>query len=448
MWKLYNKQSPRKSSRPMHKIDGKIKIKRFLTSLLSGILIFLASWFYQNSSFTVVKEDTFFNFVNLFKYKLLNKILKSDPTKNKQFVFINTGKDLNLIDDTSGYGNIEVSDRYKILKLLQIIDNSKLKPQFVVLDLQFDYPYKYTADKAIQKKIRDSKLDIFLPDTIIDDSIQSEIKKSNNIAISVSLKAGKIDTPIYKARYGIVDYETYGSNLNKFRLHYNDINENSLPSLLNSKADGVVYSGSNYFTKCNGQLSFNYIWPEYYYDEETIKSNSKNQLYHIGSLLSIKNNTGLIQNIIKGKIIFIGNFDGDMHDIMYGTPFGKLPGTVILCDIYLSLLNGNQYVPKLWILYLIICFSLLSHRAIYKEWPNMVFNYKLKSKRFLLFINRFPFVKKAFDYYLRLMLVSYISILVFNINVSLAPAIIFIGLESMYEIWEQRKMKKLKNAQL
>jgi|GEM_PF-1771929 len=436
----HSKHSIQKASTLPTKIDAKAKVIRLSISLLFGLLIFLASWFYQNSPFTLVKEDTFFNLVTLFKYK----IGKKDPTKNKQFVFINTGKDLNLIDDTSGYGNVEVSDRYKILKLLQVINAAKLKPEFILLDLKFDYPYRYSIDKNIQKKIRESKLDFFLPDTSIDDSIRSEIKKCDNIAIGVSLKGNAIDTPIYKTNYGIVDYETYGSNLNKFRLHYDDINQNSLPSLLNSKVDGNIYSGSNYFTKCNGHLIFNYIWPEYYYDEESLTT-AKNQVYHIGSLLAVKN-IGLIQNIIKGKIIFVGNFDGDMHDIIYGTPFGKLPGTVILCDIYLSLLNGNQYVPILWIIYLIICFSLLSYRALYKEWPTRIFAYGIKSKRLSLFIGRFPFLEKLIGYYFRLMIISYISILIFNINVSLAPAIFFIVFEFVYEIWERNKMLKLKRA--
>ena len=97
---------------------------RIITSALSGFLIVFVSWLYLNSYYVLGLEEGLFNHETLIKHVLL----KSKPKATKKFVFISTGKDLSLIDDTAGRGNITVSDRYKLYKFLQAINNGKLKP--------------------------------------------------------------------------------------------------------------------------------------------------------------------------------------------------------------------------------------------------------------------------------------------------------------------------------
>jgi len=399
-------------------------VKQIIISVCSGTAIFLITWFYINSYYTLSIEDSLYNNEAIIKHHLL----KVHPEKNKQFLFISTGKDMSMVDDTGGTGTVTVSDRYKLFKLLQAINRAGAKPAFILLDLQFYFPYNFTLPDSIRATVKRDKLDKYFAEKSIDDSLQAEIKKDKYIIISVLLNNGKIDTPIYKGNYGIADYVTYGSTINKFRITYNGSKINSVPAMLNKQLDGAVYSGGPYATFCDNRLCFNYIWPGYYYDGENVKSDSTYQYYHIGSLMNFLDNTAVMGTIVKNKVIFIGNFEDDVHD----TPAGKIPGTIVLADIYLSLLNGKHYVPYLWIVFLIVSFSALSYAAIYDKLP------KIELKSGIMTSLIYSFFSDYFSYLGILLILSLASVILFNINVSLfLPAFIF----SAIDFFSQKKYK-------
>jgi hypothetical protein len=402
------------------------KKTQVIISVLAGIVIFIITWFYINSYYTLGIEDDLLFKETLVRYKLM----KTKPAKDKQFVFISTGKDLNLVDDTAGYGNAAVSDRYKLLKLMQAINKMPVKPKYVLLDLQFYLPYVYSIDDSIQLKVKKSELASFFPDKSIDDSLQNEITKCKDLGISVSLMNDKVAFPLYKGTYGLDNYVTYGSSINKFKIYYNDLHISSIPALLHEKIDSAVYSANKYATFCNNRLCFNYIWLDYYYDGNNIKDNPNYQVYHIGSLLPLLSNPQFTDNTFKDKVVLVGNFEQDVH----ATPDGKMPGTVILADIYLSLLNGRHYASYLWILFVIILFSFLSHKAIFSPLPNVKF------KSGFVFVEQITsYINQYISFFGILMAFSILSILIFNITISLfLPATIF----SAIDFFTQKKYKR------
>ena len=403
-----------------------------MLSVLVGIGIFIVTWFYINSYYTLGIEDDLLSKITLIRHK----VIKAAPQKNEQFVFISTGKDLNLVDDTAGYGNTPVSDRYKIYKLLNAINHLKNKPRFVLLDLQFYLPYTYSVDDSIQQKVKKAGLANFLPDTSIDDRLKQEIAKNRNLAVSVLLNnKNAVDTPLFKATYGIADYKTYGNFLNKFKLYYSDLKASSVPALLHQQINGIGYSGNQYALFCDHRLAFNYIWPDYYDDADNIKTQNGYQVYHIGSLMNLLTNPKIMESTFANKIVLVGNYEDDVHD----TPAGKIPGTIILADIYLSLLNGRHYVPYLWIAFVIMVFSLLSYMAIYDPMPEVNFRFKFAFAEQVT-----SFVKEYISYIGILILVSLLSTLLFNITISLfLPAFIFSALDFL--IQKKYKTKNEKN---
>ncbi len=235
---------------------------------------------------------------------------------------------------------------------------------------------------------------------------------------------------MYKSNYGIADYKTYGSFLNKFRLYYHDLQSLSIPGLLNQNMDGAKYSGNQFATFCNNRLCFNYIWPDYYYDESDVKADSTYQEYHIGSLLPLLNSSAAVKTIFKNKVVFVGNFEDDVHD----TPAGKIPGTIVLADIYLSLLNGKHLVPYLWIVFMVAMFSMLSYMAIYNQLPDVKFNFG-----FAFAEQVSGFLKEYVSYVGILLFISVLSVFLFGITISLfLPAFIFSAIDFLI----QKKYRK------
>src|SRR5438105_12156940 len=104
--------------------------KKILLSVLCGLTILIITWVYQNYDFSFNVEDGFFKKFFLWK----NRFGASDPSEKASFVFINTGKDLALVDDSVEYGNVTVSDREKIYRFIHAINGINNKPVFTVLD--------------------------------------------------------------------------------------------------------------------------------------------------------------------------------------------------------------------------------------------------------------------------------------------------------------------------
>lgn len=394
---------------------------KLITSLCAGALLTIATWFYLNSYYTLEIEDSLFEKEVVIK----NKIFEVKPAKNKSFIFINTGNDLKLIDKPDDLGSAAVTDRFKLYQLLKFINISKYKPDFTLLNLEFIYPYQNTTDSIRLTHDLNCKT-IDFPDKSIDDSLQNQISQSKRLMLCADYKDDKIQKPIYNCVYGISYFETYGKSVNKIRLSYPEITSYAMPCLLDQKLDRAIYSPGKFLTLCNGKLSFNYLWPDYYYTDEGIKAEKQNLYYPTinGALEDFKSEKTL-NKLFDGKILIIGNLNIDMD-----SPAGKITGTVILIDTYLSLLNGKQFVPVLWILFLFLVFSLLSFISIFSALP------ELKFKLHFLFSEQLTeFLQKFISYIAFLFVLSMISVFIFDISISLIiPAFIFSGIAYLKKI--------------
>src|SRR6201986_4067680 len=108
--------------------------KKIAIAVGLGLVVFCINWWHMNSDHSFEVEDKLF-----YRETSINELLNRKPKKNDSTVFSNTGQDLSLVDNISGFGNIEVTDRSKLLKFLTIVKNAD--PRYVVLDLQFYIPY-------------------------------------------------------------------------------------------------------------------------------------------------------------------------------------------------------------------------------------------------------------------------------------------------------------------
>jgi hypothetical protein len=383
--------------------------KKAPLSFLSGAVILIATWVYQNYDFTFSVEDGFISKLSNWKYKFFS----ANPQHKAEFVFINTGKDLALVDDTAGSGNIAVSDREKLYQFLHFIDSPATKPAFTVIDLQFYYRYSINPR--------------------IDTLMQNELNKSSNLIVAI-LPDKKNDTvyrrPLYDAKYGYSEYSTYGSGINKFRI-VNHKSIHSIPVLIDETVNGTVYKDHYFYATSNGRLCMSGIWPSYYLNDASLEAGKylpDAQYYPLGDVLTgIKARPRDYAKIFGGKIIIIGNFELDTHS----TPIGTMPGSVIVADIYLSLLN-NHHIVSYWFLFiLLIVFSALSYLAWFSKVPEV----KLRLN-FIFSPHLVNFIKTYISYFGSMFFLSIIAIFFFNIQVALfLPSFIF----SIIEYFRQKR---------
>lgn len=375
--------------------------KKILLSILSGLAILIITWIYQNYEYSLSVEDSFFK--KALKYKRM--VIKPAPSKKASFVFINTGKDLALTEDSAEYGNVTISDRSKLQQFLQNINQLPKQPLYTVLDLQFYY--HNSADPSV------------------DSLLEATITRNKRLLIPVVKDAdGNYKDPIFLSTYAYSDYITFGSGFNKFRI-LNHSPMKSIPILLHEKVDKAVYKDYFFFATCNGKLCLSAIWPHYYLTEPEVRANAKpaeSQFYNLGEvLLDMEGNAANYKSFFEDKILVIGNFEGDTHS----TPVGKMAGSVLLANIYLSLLNNHHIVNPLYLLILLSVLSYLSYFAWFSQVPKIKIDLKYFFSSYLQ-----KFLKSYISYFGGMLLLSLIALLIFDIQIALfLPSLILSGIE-------------------
>jgi len=375
--------------------------KKLLVSLLSGLAILLITWAYQNYDFSFSAEDAFFKKLSLWKYK----VLTAKPDRKVDMVFVNTGKDIAIVDDSLDYGSVAVSDRKKIFELIRFINLTGQQPLYTALDIQFYY--RYTADPEA------------------DSLLGAELNKMDRVLIPVVKNAeGQYKRPLFKTVYAYSDYQTFGAGFNKFRI----LNHGSMPSvpvMLEQQINRSVYRDHTFYATCNDSLCFSAIWPTFYLKNETVKSNkdiSYARYYNIGEVLfgMAADSVGFSQ-FFTNKLIIIGNFEEDVHV----TPVGKMSGPVLLANIYLSLIN-REHIVSFWLLFvLLIVFTALSYIAWFSKMPQLKLNIKFIFSSYLI-----KFVRGYVSYFGCMFALSLLAVFLFNIQIALfLPSFIFAGIE-------------------
>jgi len=373
--------------------------KKIFLSFLSGLVIFIITWFYQSSNFSFYIEDAFFRKTFFWKYKILG----SKPENKREFVFLNTGKDLAIVDDTTEYGSVAVSDREKMYEIIRILNTEPEKPLFVVIDIQFYLPYSINRQ--------------------VDTLLQAEINRSDRILIPILKDAkGKYKKPLYQAPYAYSGYETFGFGFNKFQI-WDKGEIHSIPVTLNEKLDSSVYKQQNFFMTNDGHLSLTAIWPSFFLIDADVKENKTDitQSYNLGEvLIALKANPSDYSKIFKNKIVIIGNFADDIHY----TPVGSMSGPVLLANIYLSLLNKQHWVSYIFLVIMLIAFSGLSYLAWFSKIPDIKFKFK-----FIFSPDVIKFIRGYLSYFGSMFLLSLVALL-FNMYLALfLPSFIFAGIE-------------------
>jgi hypothetical protein len=373
--------------------------KKILLSLLSGFIILIITWVYQSYNFSFFVEDSFFRKFSFWKYQIFHSM----PENKANFVFINTGKDVAVVDDTTEYGSVAVSDREKIYQLIKIINDNKNKPRFTVLDIQFYFPYSINRQ--------------------IDTLLQVELNKNQQILIPILKGAGgKYKMPIYNGLYTYSGYETFGVGFNKFKI-WDHADIHSIPVTLHEKLDNAVYKDHLFYTTCNGHICFTAMWPGFYLLDKDVKENKTQltQSYNLGEvLIDLEANPSDYSKIFENKIVIIGNFAEDVHF----TSVGAMSGSVLLANIYLSILNRQHLVSYTFLCILLTAFSALSYISWFSRMP------EIKSKFKFIFSNDIiKFISGYLSYFGSMLALSLLATF-FNMNVALLlPSFIFAGIE-------------------
>jgi hypothetical protein len=382
--------------------------KNWAVVFLLTVLLFFIFIFSNNRDYSFSGEEQLLTKIDVVKDMVFTPHYKSPY----DLVFINVAKDLELVKDENG-GDIAITDREKLASFFKILADRN-EHKYLISDIFFDLPSDH--DSLLTGEIKRLKRAIF-PKHLSDTGVLPSV------------------IPVPSA---VADYNTNTKQFSKFRLLYRD-SLKTLPVTIHEELQGVKYSSSFWGVFCNGNYCLQTISPRYYIRPYQLQVTKVYPYFNLGELLVLSNDSSFYDQFLKNRFIAIGNYETDVHS----TPIGKMPGTLILLNTYLSLLNGKQQPGGWWFITIFIFFFVINLYLFFgkvnvpriadkKKWWHVFIQEQLNGQ-----------LASIFSIVGLCLIISVFSELVFNIKPNSFIIFIYIitcqGLIKYYKIWAQEE---------
>ncbi|MDX2305657.1 MAG: CHASE2 domain-containing protein [Microscillaceae bacterium] len=379
---------------------------RTLFSILHGLILSYFTWFWLNQPFTFGQENILIQTSAIFSKLILGQDTHKPPSDS--LVFIHVGDDKMLMEVEDGKKTI-FTDRTQLAKFFEILNRHPQDYRYVICDILFEDP---------------------TPD---DHRLKKAIEQTDRM-IAAGLSAYCMPrpqkAPLFDISYGLVEYVA-SSEGNVFKFKLSDSNHcKSLPLKMYEDIYQTQFYENTYgYHFIEDQLSLNALVIDYkirnhdIYQKRMYKYIS---LYRLLNLLEAHEHF-FWEEFLKDRIIVLGDFEKDYIQ----SSFGELSGSLMLLNVYLALVNQENIIPLSLIIFLILCYSLISYFLFYKP----VFRSRLLLERF----RKSSFVKN-FAYLCILIGVSLCTYLIYKVPVNILIIVIYLEIMAcLIKIRRQRK---------
>lgn len=363
------------------------KVAVFL-SVGNVLALLLLTYILNNQSLFTGENLTCYALVEYFKGKMgMNQTRTDDDA-----IFINVGYDKQFVELSDDYGfplgNSSITDRTKLLKLLQTLDSTDTY-RFIFLDVCFEKGY----ESAIDNKLFD------------------QLKQTPRLVIASHPDVDLIDSSLYRvSAWNNYDATIVETNFNRYK--YSTLGSVSMPLYAYKQITGDSISKKGFLYFSRGRLCYNSVFVRFPFGSKTEYGQNGNKgFYNLGSEILSNYSKEDLGQLCKDKYIFVGDMVEDLHD----TYSGIKPGPTITYYAFKELIEGRHIVNIslgifLAILYFLISMSMLKRKEMWIE----KFSWVSKSKivKFLMSLLGFSFVLSICAIFLGMLFDTYISVLV------------------------------------
>ncbi len=344
-------------------------------------------------SLTFGHESFIIQFSSVFRKIILQQDFKKPPSDDVVFINVNGDKDLIEVEDGR---KLVITNRRQLARFFQIMKKHQNEYRYILCDILFEDP---SPDDALLKKEIEK-----IP------NLRSAVRRDPSVASKY-----KIMPPLFSIPYGQVEFlATANDEVYKFSL-LNAYGKKSLPLLIYEDLHraNLDKKGGLYFL--NNQLTFNSIVLDYKIRNHDLLEKKQYKYINLYQLLNLlqANETFFFEEFLKNRMIVLGDFEEDYIE----TVFGNLSGSLLLYNVYWSLVQGETLVPYSLVILLILAYSILSYFLIFKP----QFSPSLPLERFRT--SRFT---KNFAYFLCLFLLILGTYFVYNIHLNILILLVYI----------------------
>lgn len=375
------------------------------------------TFYWLSLPYTFGDEAFLIKWTSLAKKSLLQFDPKPPP-ESVLFVDISESKTTlpktNEFDEISDYHRYIITDRRHLTEFLDMLAPHADATRLVVLDVLFSEPSPQ------------------------DSLLQAQVNRLGDKILGVShLEEGiELHEPVIDLPHAVATYRSAQGLFLKYPLVMGDTLITA-PLAMYQRLNQATFHQGRVFQWVNGHISLPAPVVDFKvrprdFGVSSSREESRFTVYNLGTLLELQRD-GILQpedraELFEGKIILLGDFVLDKHQ----TPFGKMPGLLLMYNAYLTLVARDNLVTLGWILLLLIGYWIMSWRVLtgkrvtQPRWLVRLF----KSKVGQVILN-------SLDEAVLLIAITVLSYFLFNIHINIL--ILLVYLKSMEYLWNNRK---------
>jgi hypothetical protein len=354
---------------------------KWLISGSHAIVLLVLTAFWMNTDYSYGDERVLIQWSSIFKRVILN--IDEDPPRD-QFLFINLAYEKALIPTEDGLGTEVITDREKLARFFEILKRNQKHVKFTVCDVFLKGESEH--DSILQQQVSGIPRLVF-PTHHGDDG-----------------RPEKLDLDVPNA---LADYRMASEGFLKFKLFQTD----SLPTIpvyVYEKVTGRSIDRGTFYWEKNAP-SLNSVIIDHQIRSHELFEQGEYPVVNLSELLLLPEEV-IVNEFLKNRIIMMGDFNGDTHETIYG----NTPGTLILLNVFLTLLNGHHLISWWWVFFMLVGYSVFSRLMLFPE------NDQSKVRQ----INWVGPLLGSMTY---LSLLSVISYLIFNIHIQVLILTLYIN---------------------
>ncbi|MEO6541168.1 MAG: hypothetical protein ABIN74_09270, partial [Ferruginibacter sp.] len=206
--------------------------KNWAWIFLQTVLLFFLFLFYNNGDFVLKGEEKLLARIDMLKQKIL-----AEPKPPYDFVFVNVGKDLEVVQDENGSDAI-ITNRARLASFFNVLAKRN-EHTYLLADIYFDL---YSDNDSL---------------------LAGEINKLERVIFPKHLSDSGILPSVIPVPAAVADYRTNVKKFSKFRLIYRD-SLKTIPVTIHEQLQHVKYNTGYWGASCNGRYCLQTFSPQYY----------------------------------------------------------------------------------------------------------------------------------------------------------------------------------------
>lgn len=336
--------------------------RRVVMSSCTAILLIVISYFIDSSPYSIGGEISIPQWMERVSY-IFGSRSENLPDS---ILLVNVAYDKKLVDyeapcttDTADprkmpAGRLDITDRKKLADFLNAAANADYR--YIVLDIRFDDDVPTDTDARRLFSMIDT-----MPRVLFACHHKTPVSP---------------DAPLQKAAYS--DYYTTMTETNLVKYPLMKHEKLSVPAKMFQELNGREFSSFMGLPTENGKLIKPSIFLTYpvnitnwLNEDASGVTGAKFNYLNLGNdILQQPDSVNVVKNLVKGKIVVVGDFVNDLHTSYVGTVMGPL----VNINAYLAMCEGRHYVKFyitviLFIIYFQISYTLYSKKNFIEKLP-------------------------------------------------------------------------------